>query len=305
MNRGFKRLLALLLVLLALLPCAALAQEYRMPVADDELDAVEGLDENVINILLIGTDTRLDEEPAGRADTIMVCSLNKTNGVVRITSLQRDSWVEIGDNGHKNKLNAAHSFGGPNLLMQTINREFGLNIEKYVAVNFYGICDIVDALGGVRVQLEDDEAGAINHTVEPKYGKVRPEWIVDDATEAVLCGSQALAYARIRKLDSDFGRTARQRKLLYAMAQRLTECSIPELIKTATTCFGYVKTNICLMDAIELATAILKVGVRDIGMQAVPSEEEVRYDRSDGVSKLIYDKEAMVRKVHTFIYPQQ
>lgn len=301
MNNAIKRLLALLLVL-ALLPCAALSEEYRMPVADDALDAAEGLDPNVINILLIGTDTRLDEDPAGRADTMMVCSLNKTNGVVRITSLQRDSWVTIGDNGHQNKLNAAHTFGGPNLLMQTINREFGLNITKYVAVNFYGICDIVDALGGVTVQLEDDEAGTINHTVEAKYGKVRPEWIPDDATEATLCGSQALAYARIRKLDSDFGRTARQRKLLYAMAQRLTECSIPELIKTATTCFSFVKTNIGLMDAIELATAILKVGVRDIGMQAAPAEDEIRYDRSDGVSKLIYDKEQITQKIHNFIY---
>lgn len=301
MKNGFKRLLALLLVLV-LLPCAALGEEYRMPVADDELDAAEGLDENVINILFIGTDTRLDEDPAGRADTMMVCSLNKTNGAVRITSLQRDAWVTIGDNGHQNKLNAAHSFGGPNLLMQTINREFGLNITKYVAVNFYGICDIVDALGGVTVQLEDDEAGTINHTVDAKYGKVRPEWIPDDATEARLCGSQALAYVRIRKLDNDFGRTSRQRKLIYAMAQRLAECSIPELIKTATTCFSFVKTNIGLLDAIDLATTVLKVGVSDIAMQTAPAEDEIRYDSSDGVSKLIFDKEQVTQKIHNFIY---
>ena len=301
MKKTFARLAALMLVL-ALLPCAA-AADYSMPVADDALDPVQGLDERVVNILLIGTDTRSEGEMTGRADTMMICSLNKETGAVRIASLQRDAWVTIGDNGHENKLNAAHTFGGPNLLMQTINRQFGMNIERYVTVNFYGICDIVDALGGVTLQLEEGEAGTINRTTEEKYGKVKPMSIPSGATEATLCGSQALAYARIRSLDSDFGRIARQRKLLYAMALRLTQCSIPELISFATTCFQYVKTNLSLMDIVSLGTTVLKTGVTDIRMTTAPDEGEFRYDSSDGVSKLIIDRDQVKQKLYDFIYP--
>ena len=302
MDKGWKReiLTALVLVMLVLCSGAALA-EYKMPVADDELDAVQGLDENVVNILLIGTDTLEEDMETGRADVMMICSVNKETGALRISSIQRDTWVTIGDNGHQNKLNAAHTFGGENLLMQTINRTFGLNIEKYVKVNFYAVCDIVDVLGGVTVALEPNEIGAINRDTG-NYGNGDEKRIPSDAKEAVLSGSQALAYARIRYLDNDFGRTSRQRKLLAAMAKKLAECSIPEMIKTASTCFEYVSTNMSLIDMISLATTVMKTGLSDMSMSVFPGEGDYSYGKGGGPSRLIIDEKQVAEKLHAFIY---
>lgn len=299
-----KRIALALLALCLLLPAAALA-DYSMPVADDALDAAQGLDTRWMNILLIGTDTREKSLDSGRADTMMICSLNKETGEIKITSLARDTWVEMGENGHMNKLNAAHTFGGANLLMQTINRTYGMNIERYVTVNFYGICDIVDALGGVHVQLAGDEAWAINQGVEEEYssyGDVQVAGIPREATEAELCGVQALSFVRIRKLDSDFGRQDRQRRLLMAMYERVKGCSIPELIGVATTCMSYVKTNLSLTEIIALGIGVLEHGVSEISMQAFPDEGEYRYDSADGTSKLIVDYEQGREKIHRFIY---
>ena len=297
--------LMLLAVTMLVLPCAALA-DYSMPVADGDLSLYPGLDENVKNILLIGTDTREHELESGRADTMMICSINKETGMVHVTSLARDTWVTMGDNGHQNKLNAAHTFGGPNLLMQTINRTYHLNIENYVTVNFYGICDIVDTLGGVTIQLQEDEPWAINSSVDESYGdygdtRITP--VPRDATQARLCGAQALAYARIRKLDDDFGRQARQRNLLMAMAREVGNCSIPQMISLATTCFEYVATNMNLLDIISLATKVLMTGISDIQMHAYPQEGEFKYDSADGVSKLIIDPAHGIEKLHGYMYP--
>lgn len=300
-----KMLLVMLAVLLLALPCGSLA-DYSMPVADGDLSQYPGLDENVKNILLIGTDTRENQLDSGRADTMMICSINQKTGMVHVTSLARDTWVTMGDNGHQNKLNAAHTFGGPNLLMQTINRTYQLNIEHYVTVNFYGICDIVDTLGGVTIQLQEDEPWAINTTVDESYGDygdVRITPVPSDATEARLCGAQALAYARIRKLDDDFGRQARQRNLLMAMAREVGNCSIPQMISLATTCFEYVSTNLSLLDIISLATKVLTTGISDIQMHAYPQEGEFKYDSTDGVSKLIIDQAHGIEKLHGYMYP--
>ena len=300
-----KMMLVMFAMLLLALPCGALA-DYSMPVADGDLSPYPGLDENVKNILLIGTDTRENQLDSGRADTMMICSINQKTGMVHVTSLARDTWVTMGENGHQNKLNAAHTFGGPNLLMQTINRTYQLNIEHYVTVNFYGICDIVDTLGGVTIQLQADEPWAINTTVDESYGDygdVRITPVPSDATEARLCGAQALAYARIRKLDDDFGRQARQRNLLMAMAREVGNCSIPQMISLATTCFEYVSTNLSLLDIISLATKVLTTGISDIQMHAYPQEGEFKYDSTDGVSKLIIDPAHAAAKLHGYMYP--
>lgn len=300
-----KMMFVLIAALLLALPCAALA-DYSMPVADSDLDPYPGLNENVKNILLIGTDTRENRLENGRADTMMVCSINQENGMVHVTSLARDTWVTMGENGHQNKLNAAYAFGGPNLLMQTINRTYNLNIEHYVTVNFYGICDIVDTLGGVTIQLKEDEPWAINSSVDESYGDygdVQITPIPSDATEARLCGAQALAYARIRKLDDDFGRQARQRNLLMAMAREVGSCSIPQMISLATTCFEYVKTNLSLINIISLATKVLTTGISDIQMHAFPEEGEYKSDSTDGVFKLFIDQAYAIDKMHGYMYP--
>ncbi|MBQ7825339.1 MAG: LCP family protein [Clostridia bacterium] len=304
MMKAIRTIGLLLLAVLLALPCAALA-DYSMPVADGDLDAVQGLDENWFNVLLIGTDSREKNLRSGRADTMMICAINTQTGEIKITSLARDTWVTIGDNGHQNKLNAAHTFGGPNLLMQTINRTYSLNIEHYITINFYGVCDIVDALGGVHLELAQDEAWAINTTVEEEYssyGSAQIKPLPRDAAEADVCGAQALAFARIRKLDNDLGRQNRQRRLLLSMFNKVKDCSIPEMIGVAKMCLEHVTTNLPFTKIVSLATGVLSHGIAGISMQAFPDEGEYKYDSADGVSKLIIDPEAGRQKIHGFIY---
>ena len=303
MKARFLRAAALLtaLLLAVMLPAAAPA-EYSMPVADGDLSVTQGLDERYVNILLIGTDTRGDDLASGRSDTMMICSIDQQGGEIKLTSLARDLWVEMGDNGHMNKLNAAHTYGGPNLVMQTINRRFDMNISQYISINFYGVADIVDALGGVTIELEKGEAGTINNTADPGYGTAEIKKIPSGATSATLCGAQALAYARIRKLDNDFGRTNRQRKLLAAMFKKIKSCSMEEMLAFMTTALSYVDTNIELLDMMNLAMAILDNGISDISTLSIPSEGHYRYESGDGTSKVIADLEQCTQELHEFIY---
>lgn len=303
MNGEKHKVMVLLMLLAALLlgSCCALA-DYSMPVADDDLRPAQGLDENWINVLLIGTDTRENELDSGRADTMIICSLNKQTGAVKLTSLQRDTWVQIGDSGNKNRLNAAHTFGGANLLMQTINLTYNMNITQYVTVNFYGIADIVDALGGVTVYLEEGEAGTINSSVEEKYSETDTQRITTGVGEARLNGAQALAYVRIRKLDNDFGRTNRQRKLLSAMLTEVKNGSMLQKMDFISECLKCVKTNLSLGDILTLSSVVLEHGLGDFSTNTVPGEGMYHYDSADGVSKLVIDQEECTRAIHQFIY---
>ncbi|MBR5302470.1 MAG: LCP family protein [Clostridia bacterium] len=293
-----------LTALMLALPCSALA-DYRIQVADGDLSQYPGLDENVKNILLIGIDSRQDQMEAGRADTMLVCSVNQATGVTHLTSLARDTWVAIGDNGLHNKLNAAYSFGGPNLLMQTINRTYHLNIEDYVTVNFYGICDIVDAFGGITLELKKGEPGMINAKVREFSGDEENAAITPvprDAQQAHLCGAQALAYARIRQLDNDFGRQARQRNVLMAIARKVDECSMVQILSLAATCFEHVSTSLTMPEIIALAMKVMETGVTNIELHAYPQEGEFRYDSANGVSKLIIDPAKGIEKIHGYLY---
>ncbi|MBQ2834184.1 MAG: LCP family protein [Clostridia bacterium] len=307
MNRMIKRtgstlMLALMILMLA---CGMAAADFSMPVADGDYDVFEGLDENRINVLLIGTDTRENDMDTGRADTMMICSLHKQTGDVKIVSLSRDLWVKMGERNHQNRLNAAHTFGGANLLIQTINRTFDMNIEHYVTVNFYGICDIVDALGGVTINIRADEASLVNQMAEPKFSNVEIIPLEKQDGEQVLCGAQALAYARIRSLDNDIERQNRQRKLLMAIAAKVRECSILDIPGIISTCLEYVKTNLTLGEILPLAIGVLDHGISDIALRGIPQEGEYSYESGDGVSKLIINEDRMTEVIHQFIYQTQ
>ncbi len=299
-NKGMRVALCALLLALLLPACTALA-DYSMPVRDGDLSVYEGLDENVKNILLIGTDTRENETASGRADTMMICSINQTTGLINVISLARDTWVTMGDNGHENKLNAAHTFGGPNLLMQTINRTYNLNIEHYVTVNFYGICDIVDTLGGVTIQLEKDEPWAINTTVEESYGNYGDapiQRVPSDATEARLCGAQALAYARCRKLDNDLGRGERQNRLMAAMVRQTKHLSIARIIDIFKTLNGAWRSSLSGGEQVRLLASALWLRGAETAAVGMPFEGHWHYGEVNGNNGVVINLPENTRLLH-------
>ena len=301
-----KRIFLLLLMSL-LLVFGARAEEkptYRFTIADDDLSVVQGLDEQWTNVLLLGLDNRLDEENRGRADAIIICSIHKKNGQIRLTSTTRDLYVNIAGQKFSDKINAAFSYGGPNLMMKTVNETYGLNIEDYVSINFYGMCDMVDAIGGVEVTLSRAERQEVNNSVLWGYGEERGESLPLGTGEmtVTLKGAQALAFARIRNLDSDMGRNERQRKVLTAIVRKAATLSMGELLSLAKTCFEYVATNLSFTEMMSLGLSVLKGGMESIEQLSIPEPGMYRYVSINEKTVVKYNEEAAKKRVHEFIY---
>lgn len=180
-------------------------------------------EDGVTNILLIGNDSRENGED-GRSDAMILLSVSSRTKTIQMTSLLRDMYVEIPGHGG-NRLNAAYAYGGPELLMETIELNFDVEVNRYMLVNFEAFANLVDAVGGVELDITSEEAKYINaYLVEYNILTERPEgtdYLNTEGGVVHLNGPQALAYSRNRYIGTDFGRTERQRKVLSGIIQKL------------------------------------------------------------------------------------
>jgi LCP family protein required for cell wall assembly len=198
-------------------------------------------------VLLIGTDGRsLDER--GRSDTMMLISINSATNKINVTSFMRDCYVEIPGYGW-DKLNAAYSYGGAELLMDTIEHNFGVRIDDYISINFLSFASIVDSVGGIDVDISDAEATEINVILQAEVNEIMGDGVTDDllsggGKNVHLVGKQALAYARIRHIgNADFERTERQRRVVDLVMNKLKSFSPVMLKNLATNVLPDVSTN--------------------------------------------------------------
>lgn len=201
----------------------------------------------VTSVLLIGTDGRsLDER--GRSDTMMLVSINSSTKKIHVTSFMRDSYVEIPGYGW-DKLNASYSYGGAELLMDTIEHNFGVKIDDYVSINFLSFASIVDSVGGIDVDLSDAEAGEINVILQAEVNQIMGDNVTDDllsggGKNVHLIGKQALAYARIRHIgNADFERTERQRRVVDLVMNKMKSFSPIMMKNLASNVLPDVSTN--------------------------------------------------------------
>ncbi len=215
----------------------------------DEIEHIEDVDslvseEHVRNILLIGTDR--EKGGSARSDSIMIASINEKTGRVTVCSVLRDTHLYVPGECEA-KVNSAYAWGGANLLVQTIEHNFGIKIDDYATVNFEMFMALVDGLGGVEVSVTEAEADYINNVHRYGANETKPEH-VDFGESVHLDGNQALWYARIRKLDSDFNRTERQRKIISAiMVEAFTQLNpiqIFGLMSTAKDVAQYIETTL-------------------------------------------------------------
>lgn len=199
--------------------------------------------EGAVNILLIGNDSR-ENGGDGRSDAMILMTISDKTKTVYMTSLLRDIYVEIpGHDG--NRLNAAYSFGGPELLMETVEQNFDIDVNRYVQVNFEAFAALVDAVGGVDLELSGPEIEYVNaYLVEYNMLTERPEGTDYMDTAAAgrvhLNGPQALAYSRNRYIGTDFGRTERQRKVLSEIMKKLPSA----LLSNSGSVFGGLLPNL-------------------------------------------------------------
>ncbi len=205
--------------------------------------------DNVENILIIGSDSRTEDERA-RSDSMILLSINKESKQLVQTSFMRDMYVEIPGFG-ENKINAAYNNGGPELVMDTIEQNFNIQIDHYIQIDFFSFIDIIDALGGLDIEITDAEAQAMTDPLgeQNKYLKNdRGTDYLKEGGKIHMNGNQALAYARIRHISgttgTDFGRTDRQRKVLNMIIDKIKGAGISNINKMLENVLPQITTNL-------------------------------------------------------------
>lgn len=232
----------------------------------EHIEDVDSLvsERHVRNILLIGADK--ERGGASRSDSIMIASINKKTGRITVVSILRDTHVDVPGN-RESKINAAYAWGGANLLIQTIEQNFGIKIDDYATVDFEMFTALIDGLGGIDIEVTENEADYINN--RHSYGNEEKPETVPSGENVHLTGYQALWYSRIRKLDSDFNRTQRQRKVIAAIVEKakdkLNPIGVFNLISTAKEVAPYVETTLSATDfwslILSLTSCVTKTGM--------------------------------------------
>ena len=261
---------------------------------------------NVRNILLIGTDSR--GEDRGRSDSMILLSINSKTNKINMVSLMRDTYVQVPGYGGC-KLNAAYSYGGPELLMDTIEDNFYIEIDDYVTVNFISFANIVDAVGGVEIEVNDSEADAINALLDSKEGVSmfgqpdENDYLYGGGTYK-LNGKQALCYSRLRKVgNADFERTERQRKVLSGILKNAATLNPLKLSSFAGEALPSMTTNMSKgsMYLLSLRLPLLLVGY-DIEQIRIPAEDTYWGSDIDGQSVLEIDYDANIDIIKKELY---
>lgn len=216
-----------------------------------------------MNVLLIGLDT---EESPGRSDTMLLARIQPEEGKVQLVSFLRDLYVPIPGHG-STRLNAAYYYGGETLLRQTLQENFGVPIHRSVTVRFSTLKWLVDEVGGITVDLSDDERQHMNKLLRAGGNS---EMQLSESGSQVLNGPQALAYSRIRKLDSDFQRTRRQQTVLMALLPPMSQKSVFALTRLAIALMGQVDTDMTLADLAAFAPLLSQLDSLTIDTAQVP-----------------------------------
>ena len=230
---------------------------------------------NVINVLLCGVDDS-DGAKYGRSDSIILVSVNKKTKSITLTSFFRDSYtyMEVPQadgtkKGRYEKINASFVFGGPAALIETVENNYKIEIDEYISVDFDSFENLIDALGGVTIDVEENEAKYIrrtSHWTDFPYGK-----------EVTLDGEEALVYSRIRHLDSDINRTERQRKVIKSLIDSAKSASYMQLVNAYRNCAKYIRTGYSQTEVLSLITAAASQNWMDFEMNEItlPSEQGV------------------------------
>ena len=307
---SFKRFLiavALIIVLLAAGLYVLVGKVYA-EMNYEEIESVASSpmkEEGVTNILLIGNDSRENGED-GRSDAMILLSISNKTKKIYMTSLLRDMYVEIP--GHKdNRLNAAYSYGGAELLMETIEQNFDIHISRYVLVNFEAFANLVDAVGGVDLELTGKEVEYVNgYLVEYNILLGRPEGTdyFDDLSGGMvhLNGPQALAYCRNRYIGTDFGRTERQRKVLTEVIHKLPKGVLTNPKGLIDGLMPNLTTNLTQAECYRLSLMAPKILTYDIIQNSIPIEGTYKDATHRKMSVLEVDFEANKKFLQENLY---
>lgn len=256
----------------------------------------------VTSVLIIGSDGRTDDE-RGRSDSMILLSMNTKTDEITMTSFMRDSYVYIEGYGN-NKLNAAYAFGGPELLMDTIESNFNVKIDHYISVDFKAFASVIDSAGGLDIDVTDDEAQEINTILMAEVNEIMGDEVTDDLLSSGgklhLNGKQALSYARIRHIgNADFERTERQREVLELLMKKVRGSAFSFLKNAVSNALPDLTTNMTTWEMYKLSlkmpfALISKYDFKQIRIPAENTYSEY-YDENVGSALNIDDMETNER----------
>ncbi len=274
----------------------------RIELSDDlGISAETEADNKIMNIAVFGLDTR-DNDTSGRSDAVLILSVDKKHKAIKLTSLARDSYVEIEGHG-KDKLTHAWAFGKADLAVKTINQNFGTNISDYITFNFYQFAEIIDAVGGVEVDVDADELGVMNEHYIPYLNSMGIS--CDEITAKgvqTLSGGQALAYCRDRYTGGDIKRGERQKEIISALIKKCLATSpfkYPKLINIFT---ANCTTSLSSGELLSLSSYAV-LNKPETASLSIPNKAcEAKGKTIKGVWYYVYDTELAKEQISNFIY---
>lgn len=255
-NFNLKIITLILVLLLVAIPCVTLLALKNNKSSNADTSTSENTSDNITNILLLGTDGR-ENEDAFRSDCMIIATLDMKHKSIKLTSLARDTYVDIPGVG-KGKLNEAYFWGKQDLLFKTIKNNFGIDLYKYIQVDFDDLMNIIFILGGVEVSVEQHELDAVNNLIPASYesctykDKGDMKLLTSTGTQK-LNGYQAIAYTRIRYSDNAINRDSRQREVLMSVLRDLKSKATSSYSETLKELTPYYSTNITSSEIFDLA----------------------------------------------------
>lgn len=255
------------------------------------------------NIALLGVDSRdMDSTDGSRSDAIIIVSINQETKEVNLISVYRDTYMDVQGYG-LTKVTHAYAYGGPELAINTLNRNLDLDISEFVTVNFEIVADVVDLVGGVEIDIEENEISQMNKYIEDTAKNVgRSANKITSAGKQKLDGIQAVTYARIRKTTGgDYKRTERMRTVLKAVFEKAKTMNVSTLNDMANKILPEVETNIGLSEVISLIPTITSINISD----SIGWPYEVKGITLNAWYGVPVTLEANVVKLHKELFNQQ
>lgn len=316
-NSTLKKVIMVLTALVILIPVGAFAYFYNKlnTMFDDTSidnttidttlsDTSYKAEEKITNILLVGTDARPGED-VSRSDAMMILTIDGKNKALKITSLNRDTYVDIPGHG-KEKLTHAYAYGEIDLLIKTIEENFKLDIQNYAVVNFLSFMDIIDTLGGVEVNVKQSEINETNKFIKNetyKWSKSsEPMKLIEKAGVQKLNGYQALSFARIRHNDSTMERDRRQSEVIAGVIQGLKNLPVSRYPALLDTILPYVKTNMKASQIISLGTQSLGLLSGGVSQLEFPLPNQSTGVNLGSTGYVVKFPESSLDTLHKFIF---
>lgn len=262
-------------------------------------------DNDVFNVLLIGTDNRA-MGGSGHSDSMILFSINRKTSKIIATSLLRDIYLNIPGLAKGNRLNVAYLSGGPKLLLQTIQDNFKIKVDKYISVDFYNFIKVIDQIGGVTVNVSSDEQKVVNyyvHEINYLTGLLMEDGCLTNPGQQNLSGKQALGYARIRYIgNADFGRTDRQRLIMKLALDKIKTLNLAELNDLLNTYLPEVMTNLTKGELLSLILSIPSFANYSLDSWYIPTDGSYSYLTIRGMSVLGIDFNKNISEMQNRIY---